>query len=345
MKRIWKGRILKMGFLSIAASLLLAGCGKEPATESSLEIGKELETESNPDIEDGDIIEYKGEPVNISEVSEITFGENGSMIPEISSFTLTRTGEETQVRLDIGYSDEYFLHMESGELMNRVQEILEENQVGEWNGFHGNNPWVLDGYGFHLYVTFVDGTHVSASGTNCFPPNFSTVSSALWELIQPTRKLWYDEQHPKEILDTHINSFSFRVYPKIGGAKLECSFERRSDDPGKQYLRAWITNGNDPKHPEYIGYFFYGVVPKTPYEELQEIVERYHLAEWNGYNEFLPSEQQEQTFYLSIGYESGESIEASGSLLPENYKEVEDELIRVLWDYIQENQEEFVPWE
>ena len=239
--------------------------------------------------------------------------------------------------LEIAYEDEY-LHMDDAKLMDRVREILETNEVGSWNGFHGNNFMVLDGGGFSMYVEFADGTTLSASGENYFPANYQTVASELTELIQPTKKLWYEEQYPKVIEDTNMDSFSFRVYPRFSSERFECSFETRPDDPGTPYMRATIRNGN-------IDYFFYGAIPEPPYEALQEIVEKYHLAAWNGYNEFLSSDESDKSFSLSVQYESGESIFANGSLLPEHYEEVENELVQVIWSYIQEHKDEFADWQ
>lgn len=317
------GRILKMGILSLGMMALFTGCRK-----------KEGEAPETP----------LPSPVEITEVQEITFSRHESAMPEIAAFTLTRAEEGTQVCLETAYEEEY-LHMEDAGLMDQVREILERNEVGDWNGFHGNNSRVLDGGGFSIYVEFTDGTTLSASGENCFPAHYQTVASELTELIQPTRKRWYEEQYPKVIEDTSIDTFAFRVSPSFSSAQFECSFETRPDDPGKRYMRVSVKDGDGLKHPECSDYFFYGVIPEPPYEALQEIVERYHLAAWNGYNEFLPSAEAERTFYLSVQYESGESIFAVGSLLPENYAEAENELIQVIWNYIQEHQDEFTAWE
>lgn len=91
-------------------------------------------------------------------------------------------------------------------------------------------------------------------------------------------------------------------------------------------------------------YFFYGKVPGLPYEELQEIVECFHLEEWNGEIYPASSEQRERRFQLFLGYQSGESIEASGACTPDQYEEVEDAIISLLWNYVIENQEQFVNW-
>ena len=81
-------------------------------------------------------------------------------------------------------------------------------------------------------------------------------------------------------------------------------------------MYADIVNIDQFKPIGEVEYFFYGKVPKLPYEELQEIVERFHLAEWNGETYPTSSEQEEKSFRLLIEYQSGESIMASGDSLP-----------------------------
>lgn len=146
------------------------------------------------------------------------------------------------------------------------------------------------------------------------------------------------------IEDNRINGFSFYVCSKDQAQKFEWRSEKRNDDPQADYLYADIVNIDQFKPIGEVEYFFYGKVPKLPYEELQEIVERFHLAEWNGETYPASSEQEEKSFRLLIEYQSGESIMASGDSLPDGYEAAEDAIISLLWDYIQENREQFVVW-
>ena len=54
--------------------------------------------------------------------------------------------------------------------------LIEDYDIEAWNGFHGSNPFVLDGEGFSLVLRFADGTAVSASGENAFPENYYGVT-------------------------------------------------------------------------------------------------------------------------------------------------------------------------
>ena len=270
----------------------------------------------------------------------------GMSRPEIAGFTMTRTEEGTKILLRGGGGDEddEFETLEEVALLEQARKILEEYDVGSWNGFSGTNSMVLDGGTFSINVDFLNGSSLSASGCNRYPENYQAVSSELRELIEPARKKWRNERYPKTITDTELDEFSFKVRPTFGNAEFDCSFNKRPDDPEHIYLRAKIKNGYGPKHPECIDYSFYGSVPEPPFEALQKVIKQENIAAWNGYEEILPSEEQEKSFYLIAGYQSRESITAYGSLLPENYEAAETEIIRIIWEYIQKRQDEFTEW-
>lgn len=308
-----------------SGATLLAGCKKWPDDQSPVEITTEA-------------------PVAITDIQEISFQESGSMIPLVSYTTMTRENEGTRVQLELQYQYEYEKMMDAS-LMDQVQKILETYDVGKWNEFRGNDSMVLDGSSFSFHVTFTDGTSISASGNNAFPKNQRKVFSELNSLIAPVVEQWYQEQYPKMIEDNRINGFSFYVCSKDQAQKFEWRSEKRNDDPQADYLYADIVNIDQFEPIGEVEYFFYGKVPKLPYEELQEIVERFHLAEWNGETYPASSEQEEKSFRLLIEYQSGESIMASGDSFPDGYEAAEDAIISLLWDYIQENREQFVAWE
>lgn len=51
--------------------------------------------------------------------------------------------------------------------------------LSSWDGFSGNNPYMLDGESFHLDIAYADGTGVSASGSNAFPEGYFGIKSAV----------------------------------------------------------------------------------------------------------------------------------------------------------------------
>ncbi len=61
--------------------------------------------------------------------------------------------------------------------------------------------------------------------------------------------------------------------------------------------------------------------------DLLNLIENHGLAEWNGYDEFLPVTDASNGFSLRIKYKNEEEIIANGSFMfPDNYGEVFDDI-------------------
>ncbi len=61
--------------------------------------------------------------------------------------------------------------------------------------------------------------------------------------------------------------------------------------------------------------------------DLLNLIENHGLAEWNGYDEFLPVTDASNGFSLRIKYKNDEEIIANGSFMfPDNYGEVFDDI-------------------
>ncbi len=69
------------------------------------------------------------------------------------------------------------------EYMERVDQIVADYAISEWNGFSGSRPYVLDGEMFSLEIVMAEGEEIHASGNNSFPEHYLDVVGALDELI------------------------------------------------------------------------------------------------------------------------------------------------------------------
>ncbi|MBQ6554876.1 MAG: hypothetical protein IJL89_06565, partial [Firmicutes bacterium] len=79
------------------------------------------------------------------------------------------------------------------ELYEKAAELLGNCDIKAWNGFDGNNPMVLDGYGFTLEGSLKDGTRLYARGTNAFPDGYDKFMSDIRDLLQE-----YGEEIPQK---------------------------------------------------------------------------------------------------------------------------------------------------
>lgn len=278
----------------------------------------------------------------ITDVQQLTFGERGMATPEVESFTLTRVEKGTEIRLKLGAGGE-FVYMDGAERMVRVRKILEKHRVGKWNGFCASRPVALSGMRFHLDVTFTDGTTLIASGENEYPEGYAAVKHELEKLTAPAIQAWNDARFPKVIRDTNIHAFSISIGKTGTPAEFDCFFEKRPELPDGCFLQANVNVWTDEAHPKPLDCFYYGNAPEAPFAELQKLVKKYRLAAWNGYAKERPYEQRKTSFKLMVQYESGEQIIASGSELPEGYRQVEAAFIQLLWNYIEAHQQQFKP--
>ncbi|MCR5743516.1 MAG: hypothetical protein K6F92_07350 [Lachnospiraceae bacterium] len=70
------------------------------------------------------------------------------------------------------------------ELAETVNALFKQNRVNKWNGFVGNNPpGVLDGTTMNFDAKLLDGSKISASGSNNFPKNYRVFRNGLYDLV------------------------------------------------------------------------------------------------------------------------------------------------------------------
>jgi len=75
--------------------------------------------------------------------------------------------------------------------VREIEELLRENQVQKWNGFHKAARHVLDGNGFSLSLTLADGGEVQAEGYMRYPRKYQTVRQGLDEIFE---RLWAETE-------------------------------------------------------------------------------------------------------------------------------------------------------
>ena len=278
----------------------------------------------------------------ITDVQQITFSERGAAVPEIEAFTLTRAEKGTEIRLKLGAGGEY-VHIDIPERMARVRKILEKHRVGQWNGFCAESPVPLSGMRFQLDVTFTDGTKLTASGENEYPEGYAAVKQELEKLTAPAVQAWNDARFPKVIKDKNMRAFSISIGKADALSQFTFYLEKRPELPSGGFTQINVNTWTDEAHTKPIDCFYYGSAPDAPFDALQKLVNKYRLAAWNGFNKELPYDQRKRSFKLIVEYASGEQIVASGSALPERYKQVETALIRLIWDYVEAHRQLFTP--
>ena len=126
---------------------------------------------------------------------------------EFQSFILSETGMTAQRTVYEGYRTENGVHLEcsietgqqddeacqhvvravdgDSALYREICALFGNCRIDKWAGFRGTSSLdVLDGSSMRFTAVLADGTEIEASGTNSFPPNYHTLTSAVSRLIR-----------------------------------------------------------------------------------------------------------------------------------------------------------------
>ena len=68
-------------------------------------------------------------------------------------------------------------------VLQALEEILRQNGADRWDGFRGDDSWVMDGSGFSLDLSTADGVRISARGREYYPENFWPFENAVKSLF------------------------------------------------------------------------------------------------------------------------------------------------------------------
>lgn len=131
-----------------------------------------------------------------------------------------------------------------------------------------------------------------------------------------------DEKKEKYIGDITYFSYSYGSF--FGGYY---DYELKSED-GKVYFIAKGLNGVDLD--------VQCEIDSSVMKQLQEIVDKYELSKWDGFNKSDDNIMDGDSFSLTITYENGEEIKVSGYMkYPKRYDEVRSELRGIIENLIE----------
>lgn len=127
------------------------------------------------------IIKRKKE-VEISKIKYFNFGySTGNMANAYVSYNIELKDKKYLVSIKpTGITEEETLKKEiSPKEINKIEKILKENKIGNWNGFQKTDKNVLDGNSFSLSIRFTNNDSITASGYMKYPANYKKVKDEL----------------------------------------------------------------------------------------------------------------------------------------------------------------------
>ena len=105
---------------------------------------------------------------------------DGYAINSYASYVLTCDLECTATVKPVGVSEEDFLSYNvSSDTIKKIEDLLNDNNVSNWNGFKKSDKYVLDGDSFSFSLHMSNGKSIEASGYMKWPKNYNEVKSRL----------------------------------------------------------------------------------------------------------------------------------------------------------------------
>ncbi|MBO4363955.1 MAG: hypothetical protein J5912_06215 [Clostridia bacterium] len=224
------------------------------------------------------------------------------------------------------------------ELLEGLTAIYRELKLCEWNGFDMVNIYVCDGSGFSTSMYFEDGSSMRANGSNSFPPRYREFKQRIDELFKPYVEKMIEEKRLEAVkkgVNGQIDSFLCSFYSRSGGPRY--GFLMHTKPGARTNFEVTVEYSDGKYFPE--GKFVYHRTvsdEQLRFERLDEIVRKYDMCEWMGFDRHS-EEKDAEWFQLSISYEEGH-IDAMGTAHPEHYEEVREEILSYMSELVKEIQ-------
>ncbi len=113
---------------------------------------------------------------SVRKISTLFLYRNGEMYYNSYKISHWQDGYHVSVNDD---DDQYI----DEEVVDALMQVIDEYDVASWDGFNKSVDHVLDGEGFWLEVTLMDGTSILARGDNAFPDNYFPAISKMQEIL------------------------------------------------------------------------------------------------------------------------------------------------------------------
>ena len=116
-------------------------------------------------------------------VETFYFTRSGMSADQARSYQIRGTARGRFVWIELYYSDHYVLPL-TDEDMASFSALVQELELTAWDGYSEADRYALDGECFSLDVAFEGGASIRASGSNCFPQDYSEKMSAVEDFFR-----------------------------------------------------------------------------------------------------------------------------------------------------------------
>lgn len=159
--------------------------------------GCQNRSEPAADVADPSTQETQTTPVEFTagNITSFSFEHSSSAVDGCYTYRIWEEDGRVIFGLEEHYTggrNEEFTITESALL--QIGQIAERFKLDRWDGFHENNPLMVDGSGFSLSIGLKDGRSISASGNNCFPEGYEEAMAPILELCRDLIDMYADSE-------------------------------------------------------------------------------------------------------------------------------------------------------
>ena len=119
-------------------------------------------------------------PYEGPDIIKLSMSRGGYRVPKF--FEIELDGSLYTLQTDL-YDDAVY-HTLTQEAIAQICDVIHKYSVKSWDGFDKVDRSALDGEDFYLYITFSDGSRISAQGSNRFPRDYREVMHELEAILE-----------------------------------------------------------------------------------------------------------------------------------------------------------------
>lgn len=112
-----------------------------------------------------------------------SYRTSGMSAEEIRAYGVRTEGGRCLADIELYCCLEYADVPLEDEEVRRLERLIADFGLWDWNGFSVSNPDVLDGESFSLSASFADGREIKAWGSNSFPAGYFDAAQAIEEFF------------------------------------------------------------------------------------------------------------------------------------------------------------------
>lgn len=243
-------------------------------------------------------------------------------------------GSETISYESMMYPDMGEISMETGgDLLANIYELYVKHKAYRWDGYSKYAKYVMDGSGFSVYMSFADGNSESIHGSNCAPDGFRDFETEVERIVNPYIDRLIEMGNRQQIEKGVSGKLqSLLITFKQQGSSGSDSFEgviRHYREGRKNFdIRINSVSGEFIEPGKY-NYYSELFDEDIYFDEIQALIEKYEIIKWYNWDKSAEDYSNEEWFQISFGFEDG-TINAMGTLHPENYDRFRKELLELI---------------